>query len=64
MKLFTFHKSFTHSELANNIGQIKQLLETNHTSEALTLLEGMDIKIKHMNTMSNDLVWALSNRGH
>ena len=64
MKLFTFHKSFTHPELANNIGQIKQLLETNHTSEALTLLEGMDIKIKHMNTMFNDLVWALSNRGH
>jgi hypothetical protein len=58
------HMRFTHSELANNIDQIKQLLETNHTSEALTLLEGMDIKINHMNTMFNDLVWELSNRGH
>jgi hypothetical protein len=58
------HMRFTHSELANNVDQIKQLLETNHTSEALTLLEGMDIKINHMNTMFNDLVWELSNRGH
>jgi hypothetical protein len=58
------HMRFTHTELANNIDQIKQLLETNHTSEALTLLEGMDIKINHMNTMFNDLVWELSNRGH
>jgi len=58
------HMRFTHSQLANNIDQIKQLLETNHTSEAITLLDGMDVKIDHMNTMFNDLVWELSNRGH
>ena len=58
------HMRFTHSQLANNIDQIKQLLETNNTSEALTLLDGMDVKINHMNTMFNDLVWELSNKGH
>jgi hypothetical protein len=58
------HMRLTHSQLANNIDEVKQLLETNHTSEAFTLLDGMDIKINHMNTMFNDLVWELSNRGH
>ena len=58
------HMRFTHSQLANNIDQIKQLIENNNTSEALTLLDGMDVKIKHMNTMFNDLVWELSNKGH
>jgi hypothetical protein len=58
------HMRFTHSQLANNIDEVKQLIETNHTSEALTLLEGMDVKIDHMNIMFNDLVWELSNRGH
>ena len=42
------HMRFTHSQLANNIEQIKQLIKSNNTSEALTLLEGMDIKINHM----------------
>jgi len=58
------HMRFTHSQLANNIDQIKQLIESNNTSEALTLLDGMDVKINHMNTMFNDLVWELSNKGH
>jgi hypothetical protein len=58
------HMRLTHSQLTNNIDEVKQLLETNHTSEALNLLDGMDIKINHMNTMFNDLVWELSNRGH
>jgi Tfp pilus assembly protein PilN len=58
------HMRLTHSQLANNIDEVKQLIETNHTSEAHTLLEGMDVKINHMNTMFNDLVWELSNRGH
>ncbi|HYZ96150.1 MAG TPA: hypothetical protein VE524_06050 [Nitrososphaeraceae archaeon] len=40
------------------------MIKSNNTSEALTLLEGMDIKIDHMNTKFNDLVWELSNRGH
>jgi len=39
-------------------------LKSNNTSEALTLLEGMEIKINHMNTMFNDLVWEMSNKGH
>ena len=58
------HMRFTHSQLGNNIDDVKQLIETNHTSEALTLLDGMDVKIDHMNTMFNDLVWELSNKGH
>ena len=55
---------FTHTQLANNIDQIKQLIQANNTSEALNLLDGMEIKINHMNTMFNDLVWEMSNKGH
>ena len=58
------HMRFTHSQLANNIDDVKQLVKANDTSEALTLLDGMEIKIDHMNTMFNDLVWELSNKGH
>ena len=58
------HMRFTHTQLANNIDQVKQLVKSNNTAEALTLLEGMDIKINHMNTMFNDLVWEMSNKGH
>jgi len=54
----------THSQLANNIDQIKQLVESNNTSEALNLLDGMDIEITQMNDMFNDLVWEASNKGH
>jgi hypothetical protein len=55
---------FTHSQLSNNIENVIQLVKSNNTSEALTLLEGMEIKINHMNTMFNDLVWEMSNKGH
>ena len=58
------HMRFTHSQLTNNIDDVIQLIETNNTSEALTLLEGMDVKINHMNTMFNYLVWEMSNKGH
>jgi hypothetical protein len=58
------HMRFTHSQLSNNIDNVIQLVKSNNTSEALTLLEGRDIKIKHMNTMFNDLVWEMSNKGH
>jgi hypothetical protein len=58
------HMRFTHSQLTNNIDEVKQLLKANNTSEALTLLDGMEIRIDHMNTMFNDLVWELSNKGH
>jgi hypothetical protein len=58
------HMRFTHSQLANNIDEVKKLIKSNNTSEALTLLEGMDIKINHMDSMFNDLVWELSNKGH
>ena len=58
------HMRFTHSQLANNIEEVKQLIKSNNTSEVLTLLEGMDIKINHMDSMFNDLVWELSNKGH
>ena len=58
------HMRFTHTQLANNIDQIKQLIKSNNTSEAINLLDGMEIKINHMNTMFNDLIWELSNKGH
>ena len=58
------HMRFTHSQLANNIEEVKQLLKTNNTSESINLLDGMEIRIDHMNTMFNDLVWELSNKGH
>jgi hypothetical protein len=58
------HMRFTHTQLANNIDQIKQLIKSNNTSEALNLLDGMELKINHMNTMFSDLVWELSNKGH
>ena len=58
------HMRFTHTQLANNIDQIKQLIKSNNTSEALNLLDGMELKINHMNTMFNDLVWEFSNKGH
>ena len=58
------HMRFTHSQLANNIDEVKQLIKANNTSEAINLLEGMEIRIDHMNTMFNDLVWELSNKGH
>ena len=38
------HMRFTHTQLANNIDQIKQLIKSNNTSEALNLLDGMEIK--------------------
>jgi hypothetical protein len=55
---------FTHSQLAHNIDEIKELIKNNNTAEAITLLDGMDLKIDHMNSMFNDLVWELSNKGH
>ena len=58
------HMRFTHSQLANNIQEVMQLVKANDTTEALNLLDGMKIKIDHMNTMFNDLVWELSNKGH
>ncbi len=58
------HMRFTHSQLANNIDEVKQLLKSNNTLEAIALLDGMEIRIDHMNTMFNDLVWELSNKGH
>jgi len=55
---------FTHSQLLGDIDQIKQLVKSNNTSEALNLLDDMDVKVVQMNGMFNDLVWQASNRGH
>ncbi len=55
---------FTHSQLLGDIDQIQQLVKSNNTSEALTLLDDMDVKVDQMNAMFNDLVWQASNRGH
>ena len=58
------HMRFTHSQLANNIDEVKELIKNNNTAEAITLLDEMDLKIDHMNSMFNDFVWELSNKGH
>ena len=55
---------FTHSQLLGDIDQIKQLVKSNNTSEALNLLDDMDVKVDQMNGLFNDLVWQASNRGH
>jgi uncharacterized protein YoxC len=55
---------FTHSQLLGDIDQVKQLVKSNNTSEALNLLDDMDVKVDQMNGMFNDLVWQASNRGH
>lgn len=55
---------FSHSQLLGDIDQIKQSVQSNNTSEALNLLDDMDVKIDQMNGMFNDLVWGFSNRGH
>ena len=58
------HMRFTHSQLSQNIDEVTQLIKSNHTAEAIILLEGMDIRINHMNAMFDDLIWELSNKGH
>jgi hypothetical protein len=55
---------FTHSQLLGDIDQVKQLVNSNNTSEALNLLDEKDVKVDQMNAMFNDLVWQASNRGH
>jgi hypothetical protein len=54
----------THSQLLGDIDQMKQLAESNNTSESLNLLDDMDVKVDQMNKMFNDLIWEASNRGH
>lgn len=58
------HLRMTHSSLSSDIGEVISLIEKNQTSEALGRLEGMNLRIDHMNIMFNDLVWEMSNKGH
>jgi hypothetical protein len=46
------------------VDQVISLIENNHNAEALNLLKGVEIKVKRMNSMFDDLVWQLSNQGH
>ena len=54
----------THTVLEKNVDEVITLLKNNHTAEALNLLDGVKMKVHHMNSMFDDLVWELSNRGH
>ena len=36
------HMRFTHSQLTNNVDEVKQLLKANNTSETINLLDGGD----------------------
>ena len=58
------HMRETHNILEENVGQVISLIESNHTSEALNLLEGVKIKVKHIDSLFDDFVWTLSNQGH
>ena len=58
------HMRFIHTQLANNVDEVTELVKSNHTAEAINLLDGIKIKIHHMNSMFDDLVWAMSNKGH
>jgi len=58
------HMRFIHNQLATNVDDVIKLVKSNNTAEAVNLLEGVKIKIHHMNNMFDDLVWAMSNRGH
>ena len=58
------HMRETHTIMERNVDEAITLLQNNNTAEALNLLEGLDIRVKHMNSMFDDLVWELSNRGH
>ena len=58
-------------QIANNLVENNGLLYIKYfglqvyaDSEAIALLDGMEIRINHMNTMFNDLVWELSNKDH
>jgi hypothetical protein len=54
----------TPSQLAGNVYDVQLLIKSNNISKILDLLAGMKIKIDLMNTMFNDLVWELSNKGY
>ncbi|MDR4511201.1 MAG: hypothetical protein MRJ93_05785 [Nitrososphaeraceae archaeon] len=54
----------THDILEQNVDQVISLIKNNNTAEAINFLEGVKIKVNHMNSMFDDLVWELSNRGH
>jgi len=54
----------THTILEKNVDEVITLLKNNNTVEALNLLDGVKMKVHHMNSMFDDLVWELSNRGH
>jgi hypothetical protein len=54
----------THTILEKNVDEVITLLKNNNTAEALNLLDGVKMKVHHMNSMFDDLVWELSNRGH
>ena len=60
----TDHMRFTHSELTDNLDEIAILIKNNHTTAALNLLQGTEIKVNHLNSMLADLIWELSNKGH
>ena len=55
---------FTHSQLLSDSDLIHQLVKSNNTAEAITLLDDKDVKVDQMNSMFDDLVWQFSNRGH
>jgi hypothetical protein len=48
---------FTHSQLLSDSDLIQQLVKSNNTAEAITLLDDKDVKVDQMNSMFDDLVW-------
>ncbi|MDR4512816.1 MAG: hypothetical protein MRJ93_14045 [Nitrososphaeraceae archaeon] len=58
------HMRQTHNILEKNVGEVISLIKSNHTSEALNLLEGVKIKVNHIDSLFDDFIWTLSNKGH
>lgn len=58
------HMRQTHNILEKNVGEVISLIQSNNTSEALNLLEGVKIKVNHIDSLFDDFIWTLSNKGH
>lgn len=58
------HMRETQGILEKNVDQVISLIKNNNTAEALNLLEGIQIKVNHIDSLFDDFVWSLSNQGH
>ena len=48
------HTRFVHSQLANNIQEVMQLVKANDTTEVLNLLDGMKMNLLSIAIVNNN----------